>query len=855
MVGFSRGWLASALCLVCFCVGAPASARSKKGLRQYIVQRGESCWSIALKLYGDGRKYKIIHKYNKLGPLPHILKPGQIIYLPGTARKADAQIEWLKRQVQARPPRSVDWREARQQMNLWRLYKVKTGNRSAAGIRFEDRSYMKVRERALLVIYGSSAQQIRARRFVKRTILVEKGVVRGGLSSLRKKNKKDSITIKTPSSEVKLESELAQIEVDTAKTSIVSVYDGQAKVKAKGKQVKVPKRYGTYVKKGKKPAKPIPLPDAPAWEDPIPERVVFLPRKSGEATFWWKPVKRAQRYRFEISRKKNFRQVMLDRTYPPKKRKRLPGEALIQAVVGKGVLGFSYKNLKLGTYYARVAAIDKFRLEGFPSRVLRIRVLPMKASKDLRPRVGGIYEVAGLLKISPPADSGVVAEVSVNGAGFEAFSSPLRMLKTGLYKIRFRAKGAQRPSSKIDVSILPVKAKITAPKVAMKVGGKAADLALSLSAKFLPFARGPKSSLSGASQAKRSERGVALPGLKLMAYPGGELPLKPLHSGVFKSQIPAPTAFNGPTITLVASWVGGELGRTTLSVEAPPAPRIQPKPAIVRPLPPPRPPEVFEWQTFSVAMEHANAGPMMPTRAARPVSSLQLNTFFQRHSPNQTDDLFLRMSFLGQIALLKQRLGFTAELPWLQTNLTNEVRNQNKLGDLRLGARYVAWKNEHWLVTPSLRLSLPTGGRPRPSFPASDGTLTPLGGTVFEPGVILAWHPASWLTLQSNLMFLLDTNFNDSVGLFGMVSLGAEARWWRLSFGLEGNVLFGAQRVGGTGDFAAFEAQGIGVSGALRLYFDRVRIGLVGGVMIDPNSADSVSGSIGLNLALGFRGP
>jgi hypothetical protein len=152
--------------------------------------------------------------------------------------QADAKIEWLRRKVLARPPRSVSWREAKRQMNLWRLYKVQTNRQSSAGIRFDDSSYLKMNERALLVIYGSSAQRVQTRKLVKRKILVERGVVRGGLGSLGGKSK---MTLRTPSGEVELQSKLAQVEVDKAKTAIVSVYDGHANVKAKGKKVKVPK--------------------------------------------------------------------------------------------------------------------------------------------------------------------------------------------------------------------------------------------------------------------------------------------------------------------------------------------------------------------------------------------------------------------------------------------------------------------------------------------------------------------------------------------------------------------------------------------------------------------------------------
>lgn len=837
------------LFIVVVCIvfwGSVAEAKAPKGTRPYVVQRGESCWSIALKVYGSGKMYKIIHKHNRLGKLPHILKPGQIIYLPGKARRPDAKIEWLRRRVQARPPRSVDWRRAKKRMNLWRLYKLKTGSQSSVGIRFDNRSFLRMREQALLVIYGKSAQRVQTRRVYKRTIVVQKGTVRGGLGSLFGGNQ---MLVKTPSSEVRLRSKLAQVEVDKKKTSSISVYDGHADVKAQGAKVRVPKDYGTFVKKGKKPAKPRPLPSPPQWKDQLREAIVLMPRgQEGRMTFRWMPVKRAARYRFEISRHPNFKINLAHETYPIRKKKvRLPGEPLISAVVGSGVLGFHYVGLKPGTYYVRVAAIDRHRLEGYPSRTLVIRVSYMGVSKTLRPSRDGAFESTGMLKLNPPKSSKKAPEVSLNKAPFKSFTSPIRLIKPGEHLIRFRPKGSEQVTSRLRVRLLPVRASLTTSTKRLKINGSSVPISLQLKALHRPItAVNAKVKVSGIWRA------VALPGVKVTAYPGGDVPVKIIRAGVYKGSLPAPKQFKQSKVTLVASWAGGELSRTTLTVKRPPVVvrrRPPPKKFVPVPLGP-----IFDWPSFAVGMEWVNNSIILPSRSARPTTSLHLKAFlgeWTRRSSQPANlassGLFLRMAFLGELALLDKRLGIDFELPWLQMNIVQDSVDQNKLGDIRVGARYVVYRSKEWLLTPSLRISLPTGAALGDSFANSPKLYK---STVLEPGLLLAWHPLEWMTLHTNQMFVVQFDFDNKAGFFYTSAYGVEARFWKLALGVELNMVMGST-LG-----SAFELQGLGVSGTIQMHFNRVRIGAVVGGMLNSTGHNSIGGfSAGLTFALGFDGP
>ena len=66
--------------------------------RTYIVQPGDSIWSIAEEFYGSGDKYHLIYKHNAfIGLPPFILKPGQVLTLPEGELVPEAQVAWMQK--------------------------------------------------------------------------------------------------------------------------------------------------------------------------------------------------------------------------------------------------------------------------------------------------------------------------------------------------------------------------------------------------------------------------------------------------------------------------------------------------------------------------------------------------------------------------------------------------------------------------------------------------------------------------------------------------------------------------------------------------------------------------------------
>ncbi|MFO0748182.1 MAG: FecR domain-containing protein [Myxococcota bacterium] len=495
-------------------------------VRTYVVQPGDSAWSIAAEFYGNGDKYPVIYKFNGyVGLPPFLLSPGQVLRLPVLGRGPEAQIEWLRRDVKAKPPRALDWRDAREKMNLWRLYRVSTGEASAAHIVFEDASDLRLREQALLVIYGASATAAATQRNDKHEVVLEQGTIQGGLAKLDADAA--PLVVKTPSGQVDITGRLTQIQAE-ALASMVSAFEGGARVTAKGESVTVAEGQGTIVEKGKKPEKPRPLPAAPAWEDPSPALVVALP--GDDAPAWearWLPVDGAATYRVELAVNGDFKNVAYD------------------AEVGAGVNRLRLEALGFGRWSVRVSTRDKSKLESKAGVPREILVVPATASRRVTPKGDGHVEAVGILELRPP--DGIA--VAVDGGPAAAPGAGVRLL-AGQHHLTWTGGpgGAAKAESQVDI---------------VAVSGD-----ISVSPGLLP--RGDGEPLRVRVEVK-DERGqpALVPGLIIESTATGDLPTF-MQGASGNADVP-PVAADGPTrVRVRARWAGGVLAEKELDVTPPP---------------------------------------------------------------------------------------------------------------------------------------------------------------------------------------------------------------------------------------------------------------------------------------------
>jgi len=701
-------------------------------VRTYVVQPGDSVWSIAAEFYGSGDRYPIIYQYNDfVAKPPFLLKPGQTLRLPILGQGPEAQLDWLLRDVKAKPPRALDWLEARERMNLWRLYRVATGDESAAHIVFEDTTELKLRENALLVIYGASASAARTARHDKVEVMLEQGTIQGGLATLDEGVPgQKPLVIKTPSGQVDLLAKLAQVQAEIT-TSIVSVYDGNATVKAQGAAVDVQGGQGTVVKKGKRPEKARPLPDPPRWVDPQPALVAVLAGQDGTWEAAWLAAERAETYRVELATDATFKQVLFD------------------AEIGSGVTRMRLAELKPGQYAVRVSTRDADKLESRPGDARLIEVVTMQPLRAMATGPEGALEAVGFLQMQVGAEMRERTTFSIDQGPALPGTEPIRLTTAGRHEITLRAGLA---TTVMVVSIVAVTATFV-------VTGE-------------PLAPGERAQIAMTVKDERG-RDAHLPGLVLETSTGQELALTEVPEG-YRAAVPA--RVGDTRVAVRARWLGGELATRELVYVARPTDGVRQRQVLA--LTPHRP------------GRHA-AGPLL---APRPESRIALDTMAAHvdEGPGSLalaldgelafDDFGLGARLVAQEVRLAEGTGPQARVQDLSLTARYALGNRDKTITpyLRFALPVGPGHAERVFgLEPGLAFRVDVGAL---LFDGRLALLVPTaGGTRAEVLVALTWRP--------DLLVSLALSGESSVGF-------AADDAWQNVFGLGLNLHFGDVRLG-----------------------------------------------------------
>ena len=314
----------------------------------YTVQPGDTCTRIATRFYGDRRRYDLIHHANpELGPPPHRLRAGQVLRLPRLPRN-EAEIVRTHRIVETRAPTSPGWARARRGAPLSRGHQVVTRDHSSAEVRWRDGSLLAMRERTLLIVHAAGRRTTRS---APRRARLEHGALRAHLAALA------GVAVHTPSSVATVEGGDVLVDVDAEGASRVANLGGRAEVSANDTTVTLPVGTGTVVQPGRTPSAPRRLPPPPRWANDLAGRFVGVSPGGGTLRGSWHPVDGAQRYRVEVSRQADGR------------------ELVASVEVDASQNQFAIHHLEAGTYYVSVATIDTEFLEGrsSPRRAMVVR--------------------------------------------------------------------------------------------------------------------------------------------------------------------------------------------------------------------------------------------------------------------------------------------------------------------------------------------------------------------------------------------------------------------------------------------------------------------------------------------------
>jgi hypothetical protein len=369
--------------------GAPGA--DSRDTVDYIVRAGDTCYGIAARELGDRARLPVLHRHNpQLGPLPHNLRPGQVLKLPRLSVDPDATLTGASGLVRFRRPAQAMWDAARHGMDLFRAWRIGAEARSSAEVTFRDRDQLQLRENTIVIIYGPARA---AAKVTPAQAVLERGTLRSRLGELS-----PTVRVTTPTAVATLGTGSALVSVLAGEdASTVANHDGAAipvvgRGRARG-TVRVAAGMGSRVVRGRPPEPPRPLPPAPAWMPSPLTRFAAVGAEGAVVSASWTAVASAARYRVEI--------------LSPS------GTIVGTAEVPAGVTRFELVRVPPGEYQARVASIDVDRLEGKPGPLLPLTVLPVA----IRPPGG---EVAGAAAPGPAADP----DARIDGGGARP-ASPL----------------------------------------------------------------------------------------------------------------------------------------------------------------------------------------------------------------------------------------------------------------------------------------------------------------------------------------------------------------------------------------------------------------------------------------------
>ena len=249
---------------------------------------------------------------------------------------AAAVLKRMNKNVKSKRAGSIAWSKAKKDMPLYDRDAVQTLGGSAAVIRMDEGSSLRMGENSLIIIRKVEQDKIFGEK--RSFVVVMDGELQGKFSGT------EHVEVTTPSAVAKIktmpvsgkQSEF-RVRVNPDKSSTFAVMTGSAKITANGKTVELKHNQMTTVDLNKSPSLPISIPQPVILVNPERRELFYYRDLPPSILFTWKDKKNADGYRFMIARDPDFEDVVYD-------------ERLLKNK-------FSLGNLKNGSYYWRVSAV------------------------------------------------------------------------------------------------------------------------------------------------------------------------------------------------------------------------------------------------------------------------------------------------------------------------------------------------------------------------------------------------------------------------------------------------------------------------------------------------------------------
>jgi hypothetical protein len=277
--------------------------------------------------------------------------------------------------VEGQRPEDVVWSDRDVNSILIEEEKVRTLSRSTAQVTFRDDSRLRLNPNSQAVIQRMRVDPLSRQEEAKVTL------VEGDLYALLSgKSARKTFGLEIPDVETEIDSTSFWVRHDASGSKFANYDDGALEVAAEGESVTLGRNEGTVVRSGQAPSEKMDVLVGPELVAPQDDAVAYR----ADLDLQWEPVGDAAGYWVEVASDQSFAEMTISQW-------------------GLKDTSFHTDELDVGSYYWRVAALDKFGLPGARSAAWRFNV-----TTDVTPPY---------LAISAPADGAILRDATLEVVG------------------------------------------------------------------------------------------------------------------------------------------------------------------------------------------------------------------------------------------------------------------------------------------------------------------------------------------------------------------------------------------------------------------------------------------------------
>jgi hypothetical protein len=270
------------------------------------------------------------------------------IKLSAASRDAAAEARLSDREgsVEGRKPQELVWSDRERDAVLTEEERLRTLSRSSAQVTFRDDSRLRLNANSQAVIRRMRTDPL------SRTEEAKVSLVEGDFYALLAgKSARKKFEVQVPEVTTDVESRNFWVRRDDSGSKFANFDDGVLRVAANGSAVDLGRNEGTLVRTGRHPSEKVGILGAVELVAPADDSQT----SSAEADLRWAPVPDAVGYWLELAHDQGFQRMATSRW-------------------GLKETTFDTGPLAIGSYYWRIAALDKFGLPGARGGVLRFHV-------------------------------------------------------------------------------------------------------------------------------------------------------------------------------------------------------------------------------------------------------------------------------------------------------------------------------------------------------------------------------------------------------------------------------------------------------------------------------------------------